>query len=258
MKKKANFIWYEFFKYFLIALQFLTIIPLRTKKNSKIEDVDIANSTLFFPLVGLVIGGFLLLIYLFFSRYFSYEITSVFVLGGWVYLTGALHIDGLIDTIDGLSGGRGKKEILNIMKDTHIGAKGCIGVFFLMLIKFFLIIQIISSLKLRALIYVPVISRWGMLTGCYVTDYAREEGMGKFSSFLGYPQIIGASLIAVILGILLMGLSFLTLLIAIGVFSLVWSFYLKRKIGGFTGDTLGALNEIGEVIALLIVSWAEH
>jgi adenosylcobinamide-GDP ribazoletransferase len=204
--------------------------------------------------VGLIIGSLLFIIYLIFNSYFSPEITSAFILGGWVYLTGALHLDGLADTIDGLSGGKDKEEILSIMKDTRIGAKGVAAVVVLMLIKFFLIIQVISSPCLQVLIYTPILSRWGMVTGCYAIPYTKEEGMGKFSFFLGYPQIIGATLITAVWGIFLLGAFFLVPLIAAGGFSLVWSFYLKRKIGGFTGDTLGALNEMGEVVGLLFAS----
>lgn len=254
LEKKTTFKWQRFFQYFLLALQFLTIIPLNLKEKSKPKDVDMANSTLFFPLVGLLIGGLLFLIYLIFNSYFSAEITSVFILGGWVYLTGALHIDGLADSIDGLSGGKDKREILDIMKDTHIGAKSTAGIILLMLIKLFLIIRIISFLRPETLIYTPALSRWGMLIGCYVVPYAREEGMGNFSLFLGYSQIVGATLITVVSGIFLLGTFFLIPLMGVGGFSLGWSFYLKRKIGGFTGDTLGALNEIGEVITLFIAS----
>ena len=140
MRRKVTFKWKKLYYYFLVALQFLTLIPVRLKKGYKSE--DLANSTLFFPSVGLIIGSLLFIIYLIFNSYFPPEITSVFILGGWVYLTGALHLDGLADTIDGLGGGKDREEILSIMKDTHTGAKGVAAVVVLMLIKFFLIIQI--------------------------------------------------------------------------------------------------------------------
>jgi len=251
--KKAIFRWQKIFQYFLIAWQLLTAIPLKRKKDFLPEDFDVANSTLFFPLVGGIIGIILFFIYFLVSNCCSLEVTSILVLGGWICVTGALHIDGLADTIDGLSGGQSKKEILTIMKDAHIGAKGVIGIILVMMIKFFLIIQVTSSLRPQTLIYAPILGRWAMVIGCYLIPYVREEGMGKFSRFVGYPHIIGAILITIILGIFLLGVSFLIPLIAVGGFSLIWSFYLKRKIGGFSGDTLGALNEMGEVVALLFL-----
>ncbi len=165
LREKTALKWPALFRYFLVALQLLTVIPLNLKKELKPEDEDIANSTLFFPVIGLIIGGLLFFIYFIFNNFFSPEITSIFILGGWIYLTGALHLDGLADTIDGLSGGKDKEEMLNIMRDTHIGAKGTAGVVFLMLIKLFLIIKTISYPDLHSLIYAPVISRWAMVVG---------------------------------------------------------------------------------------------
>jgi len=242
------------FLYFLVAVQLLTIIPVKFKKEFKLQDKDTANSTLFFPLVGLVVGVLLFLIYFIIRKYFTPEVTSVFILAGWVYITGALHIDGLADTIDGLSGGKDKEQTLSIMKDTHIGAKGAAGIAILLLVKLFLIVQIILLSKPRNLIYAPVLSRWGMVIGSFCVPYARKQGMGKFSSLITYPHIISATLITLILGVFLLDLSCLIPFIGVGGFSLLFSFYLKRKIEGFTGDTLGALNEMGEVVALLIGS----
>ena len=255
LREKTALKWPALFRYFLVALQLLTVIPLNLKKELKPEDEDIANSTLFFPVVGLIIGGLLFFIYFIFNNFFSPEITSIFILGGWIYLTGALHLDGLADTIDGLSGGKDKEEMLNIMKDTHIGAKGTAGVVFLMLIKLFLIIKTISYPDLHSLIYAPVISRWAMVVGAYTIPYVREKGMGKFSLFISYPHIIGATLITIGVGVFLLGLFSLIIFTGVGGFFLIFSFYLKKKIRGFTGDTLGALCEMEEVVALLIASF---
>jgi len=238
-------------RYLLIALGLLTQIPVNFKKKLTFEDRDVAKATLFFPLIGFIIGGFLFFIYLIFSNILPSKIVSLSILGGWIYLTGALHIDGLVDTVDGLCGGKNKKEILRIMEDSSVGAKGAVAVVFLILIKFFLIEHVILSAKLQNLVYAPVLSRWGIVLSCYFLPYAKKDGMGSFASFLDFSQIAGATLITVILGVFLLGGFFLIPLAVIAVFSLGWSFYLKRKIGGFTGDTLGALNEMGEVLVLL-------
>lgn len=256
LKTKGTFKWKELYQYFLMSVEFLTIIPVRSKlKNEKkVPNLDLSNSLLFFPVAGLIIGSLLFVFYLIFKSYFPSEITSTFILGLWVYLTGGLHIDGLADTLDGLCGGKGKKEILDIMKDTHIGAKGVAGIIVLILLKLFLINGTIFSSIPQSLIYIPIVSRWGMVTGCYLIPCAREQGMGHFFSSPEYHQIIGATLITVVSGVFLMGILFLTPLMATGALCLGWSFYLKKKIGGFTGDTLGALNEIGEVVGLLFIS----
>lgn len=249
--EKESFRWKKVSFYFFIAIQFLTTIPLPVKRKDKLKSSDIAHSTIFFPLAGLIIGILLFLIYLISGSYLSPGTTSAFILAGWVLTTGALHIDGLADTIDGLSGGGTKKETLRIMKDAHTGAKGTAGIVVLLVIKLFLLIHIISSSSPQILIYTPVLGRWGMIVGCYSVPYAREEGMGKFSLLLEPYHLIGATSITIFLGIFLLGPFFLIPLGGVGAFSLLFSFYLKRKIGGFTGDTLGALNEVGEAVALL-------
>ncbi|MBE0477958.1 adenosylcobinamide-GDP ribazoletransferase [Candidatus Aerophobetes bacterium] len=246
--------WQNSFQYFLIALQLLTILPVKLKEKPRA--LDEVNSTVFFPLVGFIIGILLFVMYLILRNYFSFWVTSAFILTGWIYLTGALHIDGLADTIDGLSGGKDKKEILAIMKDVRTGAKGTAAIVVLVLLKFSLLTQVVTSSTPQILMYIPLLSRWGILIGCFSVPYAREEGMGKSFSFPGYPQIIIATLIVILSGIFLLGAFFLAPLIGVAGFSLLFSLYLKRKIGGFTGDTLGALNEMGEVIALLISCFA--
>jgi len=240
--------------YFLISLQFLTCIPTGYKRGYRPDEIELANSTLFFPAVGLIIGGIIYLIWLVFSS-LSPLIISALILTGWVYMTGGLHLDGFADTIDGLSGGKSKQEILDIMKDVHPGAKGTIGIVILVLIKFALITGIVTSLRLRNLVYVPVLSRWSMLLGCYLIPYAREQGTARFANLIGYPQIIGATLITIISGIFLIGRAFLIPFISLTGFSLLWALYFKKKIGGFTGDTLGGHIELSEVMALLVFSF---
>ena len=94
-----------------------------------------------------------------------------------------------------------------------------------------------------------------MVVGAYTIPYVREKGMGKFSLFISYPHIIGATLITIGVGVFLLGLFSLIIFTGVGGFFLIFSFYLKKKIRGFTGDTLGALCEMEEVVALLIASF---
>lgn len=252
LKKKkfssAGKIW----QFLLLALGLLTTIPINHKRGLQFDDKDIAGATVLFPVIGFIIGMILFSIYLILTPFFSFQITSGIILTGWICITGALHLDGLMDTVDGINGGKNKEEILNIMEDTHTGAKGVVAVTLLLIIKFVLILHLVSSAKLSNLIYAPITSRWGIVLGCSLIPYARDKGMGKFGSFVRYPHILGATIIALIPGIILLGSFSFILLSGIGILSFLWSLYLRKKIGGFTGDTLGALNEMGEVLALLI------
>ena len=236
-------------KSLLIALQFLTIIPLRPSVRP--EERDIAHSMSFFPLLGMIIGGFLILINLITSRYLSPFIASALILIGWVGITGALHLDGFTDTVDGLCGGKNKEQILRIMEDSFIGAKGAIALILLLLLKFALLVGLTNDYKNYALLFAPVAGRWSMVMGIYLSSYAREEGLAKaFFSHKTGREIFWASLITFCLGLILFRIEFFYIIgIALAV-NLLLITYLKRRIGGLTGDTLGALNEIIEVITL--------
>jgi len=244
-------------KHLLVALQFLTIIP--SKKRLKIEGRDLAQSMIFFPVVGLIIGIFLALVNYLTSIFFSPLVVNALILITWVILTGALHLDGFSDTVDGLCGGQSKEERLRIMRDNSIGAKGAIALFCLLALKFALLMGIASRYKYQTLLFTPVVGRWTMVTGMFLAPSAREEGMAiPFIEHRDNGQLFWASLITLIIGLFLfrflslgiMGLAFAATFILTG--------YLKRKIGGITGDTIGALNEIIEVFALLVICCFSH
>ncbi len=236
-------------KSLLIALQFLTIIPLRP--SARLEERDIAHSMSFFPLVGMIIGGFLILINLITSRYLSPFIASAFVLIGWVGITGVLHLDGFTDTVDGLYGGKNKEEILRIMKDSFIGAKGAIALILLLLLKFTLLVGLTTNYKNYVLLFAPVAGRWSMVAGIHLSSYARDEGLAKaFFSHKTGKEIFWATLITFCLGLILFKIEFFYIIGIVLAATLFLITYLKRRIGRLTGDNLGALNEIIEVITL--------
>lgn len=236
-------------KSLIIALQFLTIIPLRV--SARPEKRDIAHSMSFFPLVGMIIGGFLILINLIASKYLSLPITSALILIGWVGITGALHLDGFTDTADGLCGSKNKEKILRIMKDSAIGAKGVTALILLLLLKFTLLLGLANNYKNYALFFAPVVGRWSMVVGIYLSSYVRDEGLAKvFFSHKTGREIFWATLITSSLGLALFKIKFFYIIgiaLAVNLFLIT---YLKRRIGGLTGDNLGALNEIIEVITL--------
>lgn len=236
-------------KSLLVALQFLTIIPLQP--SARLEERDIAHSTDFFPLVGMMIAGFLILINLITSRYLSPFVTSALILIGWVGITGALHLDGFADTVDGLSGGKNKEEILSIMEDSSIGAKGAVFLILLLLLKFTLLVELATNYRNYALFFAPVAGRWSMVVGIYLSSYARKKGLAKaFFSHKTGRGILWATLTTFCLGLILFRIEFFYVIGIVLVANLFLIIYLKRRIGGLTGDNLGALNEIIEVVTL--------
>ncbi len=239
-------------KSLFIAIQFLTIIPFG--KKLKIEEGDFARSMVFFPVVGLIIGMFLVLINYLALIFLSSFVINVLIIITWVILTGALHLDGFADTVDGLWGGQSKEERLKIMKDSFIGAKGGVALFCLLALKFALLMEIIPHYKYQTLLFTPVMGRWAMVVGIFLAPYAKEEGMAMpFVEHKDKRHLLWASLIALIIGL------FLFKFVSLGIMGLTFfvtfilTSYLKRRIGGITGDTLGALEEIIEVFILLVI-----
>lgn len=233
-----------------IAIQFLTILPLPDKDS--IESKEFARSMAYFPLIGLLIGLGLFGVYVGLVKFITPLLTAVIVIGVWIWFTGALHLEGFVDAVDGFSCGGNKEKILLVMKDKHCGSKGVVALVFLLILKVALLEAIPASMKFSALMFTPGISRWVMVCTAVFCDYARKgEGFGKaFVENIGVKDMIIASSILVIVGLCVLKARFLVLIFPILVFMIISIIYLKRKIGGITGDVLGGLNEIAEVISL--------
>ena len=238
-------------KSFLAALQFLTIIPI--PKGIRIEKKNIAKSGVFFPFVGLFIGGILLLLNLFLKNFPSL-ILNLVLLSVWVGLTGGLHLDGLADTVDGFSGGKNREEILGIMSDSCTGAKGVVALILLLTAKFIFLYQLPFALRNYALIFVPAAGRWAMVLTAFFSSYTKKEGLGKlYVQNTNWREAVITSLLMVVLGFFFFKFSFFYLLLGILLIIFLLGKIFKRRIGGVTGDCLGAINEVIEVVSLLII-----
>lgn len=235
---------------FLIALQFLTILPIKIKKGIKKE--DFGKSLIYFPMVGLLIG-ILLTITAFVFGFLPPQVTAVIILVISIIITGGIHLDGFADTCDGFYGSKPKEKILEIMHDSQIGVMGVTGIVSLLLLKFTLIVNIPQDILWKSLIMMAVFARWSQVLACYMSKYARKEGKGKYfikyagkrELFVGILLTLGLSLLLMqIKGIIIFCISMFPIFLLIN--------YIKRKIGGMTGDTIGAVSEIAEVLILLL------
>lgn len=238
-------------KRFLIALQFLTIFPCNIKK--KMESEDFGRSLIYFPMVGLLIGAFLAGI-AYVSEFTSPALASVLILIMWIVITGGMHLDGFADTCDGFYGNRSREDILKIMRDSRIGTMGAAGVAMLLLFKFAALSSARAEDLWKILIISAVSARWSQSLVCAVSAYARREGKAKY--FIEYAKkrdvFIGA-LFVLFLNWFLMGVKGIILFVVLLAVVFPFAGYVKRKIGGMTGDTIGATNEIVEAAALLFI-----
>jgi adenosylcobinamide-GDP ribazoletransferase len=246
-----------------LATRFLTIIPLisfppsnNTNQNEEVLAENLANSMAFFPLVGMLMGVLLVLLRrLFYYLPVSSMVGDTLVLIFWIWLSGGLHLDGFADSVDGFLGGHNKEEILNIMKDSSTGAKGVVALISLLLLKLVLLVEMPLFLKDIALFFTPTLGRWSMVIAAFLGKPARlKDSMGKlFMDYISWREIIFASLTMVVIGIPLFKLYLLPLvIIGIGLVLLILK-YSQKRIGGISGDILGAINEIVEVFCLLVI-----
>lgn len=237
-------------KMFLTALGFLTLIPYH--RGLKTDRASLGRSMAAFPIVGLLLGGALVVSNAFLSQHMSERLVNIVMITSLFVITGGLHIDGFMDTVDGLAGGRTKEDVLRIMRDSHVGALGVVGVCLLVLVKWEALNSMESGSKNAALFIMPVVGRWGMTLLAYTSTYARDEGLGRpFVEGLTRNGLLFAFATALAVSVLLGGVGGVIVLAAASIMCLLWSKWFERKIGGVTGDVIGALNEALELLVAL-------
>ena len=237
-------------KHLLIAFQFLTVLPL--KICIEIKGEDYGKSLVYFPIVGMTIGATLSAISLC-CGFLPVPVLGAIVLIFSAFLTGMLHLDGFADTCDGFYGSKPKEEILEIMRDPRIGVMGVVGITLLLLLKFSLIISIPKDVLWRSLITMCCLARWTQATGCLL-PYARNEGKaGLFIKYARKEDIIIGGVFTIIVFSALFGLKGIIIFFSSLIPALIFICHAKSKIGGMTGDTIGAVSEITEVSTLFSI-----
>lgn len=239
----------------MYALELLTIIPVRIQYG---ERDAIEESLVWFPFAGLLIG-FVMAITGYISGLFSGALFSAMMITlSGIIMSGGLHADGLADTADGLFSRKDKDRMLEIMKDSRIGTFGVLALMVVLMARFAAIAEFAGSNTVALLIIVPVAGRVSLILSCYKTVPARNEGMGQ--AFIGKSKTK-----TVLSGIaFLSAAAFLcyrvtghTGVLAPLLFPLILipgiliNTHITRKIGGLTGDTLGAVSEITETAACM-------
>ena len=240
-------------KRFLIALQFLTIFPVEVK--SKIEDKDFGASLLYFPVIGLLIG-FLLAVSTFMFSSLPGFLRATLILLISIIITGGIHLDGFADICDGFYGKKPKEKILEIMRDSHIGVMGVTGLIFILLLKIGFIMALPDAILWKALILMAVFSRWAQVLVCNISCYAQKEGKAKY--FIEYASKRSLYLGGIFTLTLFLSLIQLRgfILFFVSLFPVfLFSSYVRKRIDGMTGDTIGAVSELSEVTILLLCAF---
>jgi adenosylcobinamide-GDP ribazoletransferase len=236
---------------FALAWRLLTIIPLPFVPDNPHPAPGRAAG--YYPLVGLILGvllagaGWILFFFL------PPNLAAALLLVMWVGLTGMLHLDGFMDSCDGLLPPRDPARRLEIMKDSRVGAFGVVGVVLLLLIKFNALAVLPNFYRLPVLVVTPVLARWAITWAMVRYPLARKEGLSVFfSAGLGRPQLVFASVVALLISLLMGWLGILLAAVTWLATTLVARLAVAR-IGGLTGDVYGAICEVVEVVILIIV-----
>jgi adenosylcobinamide-GDP ribazoletransferase len=243
---------------FFAALSFLTRI--RTPRWVAFSSDMLERSVVFFPVVGALVGLWGALLYRVSVAGWPSPVAAVVAIGGTILLTGALHEDALADACDGFGGGWDRAAILRIMKDSRIGAYGAIGVGLSLLARTAAIIAIApagAATVMRALVVAHVLSRWTSVPLMWRCPYVREgESKSRSVTVNATGCKVGAASV-VVGGIVLpidQGRSMAAMVAAV-VVTTAAARYFNRRLGGITGDCLGAVNQVVELTTYLMFAW---
>lgn len=244
---------------FILLLSFLTRIPVKTADRL---DEEFYKSAKYFPLVGAVLG----IVYISFtyigSIIFGPYIAGIIFIIANIILTGGLHLDGLGDTFDGLYSYRQKDKILEIMKDSRLGTNALLAILVLIMFKVALVSKLVGQGYYFAVFLMPVVGKLSSVFACYIGKTAKEEGMGNV--FIGkvvksdfYIAIVTvlfilALVFAITSSIMILIINIITLFLVI-VATKIYLSHVYSIIDGLTGDVLGAICELSELLYLFLV-----
>lgn len=243
-------------KQFFAAVQFLTICPLPA--SIKIGEPDLGRSTPYFPVVGLLLGVAASFLDYGLTYILPLPVVSTLVVIFMVAVSGALHMDGLADTADGFFSSRPRPQILEIMRDSRTGPMGVMAIVCVLILKVTLLMAVPQAIRWWVLLLMPFAGRSALLINMAVLPYARPEG-GLAAIFYAHRSrlhLVWAVIALAAIGWLAGGWAGLAASLASFAFALLFAGYVHCKIGGSTGDTLGAACELTELVpALVCVIW---
>jgi adenosylcobinamide-GDP ribazoletransferase len=248
----------EEFSALAAALGFFTRLPLPASwfDNSDAKD-DLARAAVWFPVAGLLIAIVPAVFFWYFSGMLPATIAAGLAIALGMLLTGALHEDGLADCLDGLGGGRDKTTILEIMRDSRIGIFGGSALVFSIGLRWAALASLAPTAGIAALLIAHLTGRGAMTTALAFSTYARKQGTGTIvASGISYQNWILTIVVCLILAIILGGLSGLFASLAGLVAAATFLLYFASKAGGYTGDALGGMEQIAEIVVLVFLAAA--
>ncbi|VAX19021.1 Cobalamin synthase [hydrothermal vent metagenome] len=241
-------------KNFFAAVKFLTIIPLPGQACRGEE--GLSKSALFFPLVGLLTGIIISVLYSALLLFLPHVPSACLAVLAMSWISGGLHIDGVADSADGFLSGAPRDRAMEIMKDSRTGALGAFAMISIVAVKISALVVIPQEMVATAIIIASVAGRGAMTVAISVFKYVTANGTGLGTLFSNGRSGISAFISVLIVSIISLGLLGLAgfWVIVVHLFAtFLFGAYSTKKIGGMTGDTYGALCEITEALVLLVI-----
>src|SRR5262245_35030009 len=233
----------------LVAFRYLTVVPLPRGRTPG----DLGRAAAWFPVVGLALGLGLALASLGVDRVAPPGVGAMLLVTLWVALTGGLHLDGLADTCDGLGGGWSRERALSIMRDARSGPYGVTAIVLVLGLKAATVASLPEGLAWKTLVLAPVVGRAGPLLLVRLCPPPRAEAAGhSLAAGARCPAVLAGGLVAVLSSAAFLGAWGIAALGLAGLLAWGWAGRLRRQLGGFTGDTLGALVEVTEALVLTL------
>ena len=237
---------------FMTAFQFLTRIHI--VKQTQWSEESFGRGVKFFPVVGGIIGLLLAALVYGFQTFGAGKISPHFlafsVIAFEIILTGGLHYDGLMDTMDGIFSGRSRERMLEIMKDSRVGSFGVMSFCLVILLKYSLLMDMTPEVLPAVCLAAPIGARMAIVIGIILFPYARREGLGIYFRKYSEPYALYVAALFTFLLVLPLGLrSVLCIFTGLG-FAFVFAHFVTQKLGGLTGDVYGAIAELTQAIIL--------
>lgn len=237
---------------FILAVGFLTRLPV--PEDPSFTEAKLNGASRYFPLVGLLVGFLAALVYVVALAVFANGVIAVLLsMVASILITGSFHEDGFADSCDGFGGGWRSEDVLRIMKDSRIGTYGTVGLILILALKAASLGAMPSaSTVCGALLWGHVFSRWVSTSYLLDLDYVRGEGKSKpLATTMPLKHWWYSGIVLIPLLFLIDVTSLGVLLIAAIGFRLGFAAYLRRRIGGYTGDALGAAQQVIEITVYL-------
>ncbi|SHM27643.1 cobalamin-5'-phosphate synthase [Chitinophaga jiangningensis] len=253
----------EQWQLFLTAVMFYTRLPVTVKEPYSPEMLN--RATKYLPLVGWIIGIFMLAVIWAFGDIAPRPLTVLLALCVSIWSTGAFHEDGFADMCDGFGGGWTKERILEIMKDSRIGTYGMLGLLLLMAAKLVSLMSLPIHTMMLAVIAAQPLSRFTAVTVIYTQQYVREDELSKskpIAKGISTQELVVAGIFGLLpfvaVTVYLQNYGLLITLLAVLMARLYMGRLMKKWIGGYTGDCLGAVQQVAESVIYLcfcILAW---